>query len=150
MTMVLYFWHDFNQRGTTFMYLKNTPLLFITICQTFGRHRTPLAHPSLLTFRMDRPIARISSSVVPGPSQWFFHFGEEVVITWTQEKTITLGGTEPHHSSWQCKESHHWCHGPLAPLAMGDSGTSTVLTRYESMRFFNDCNTSFTPNVTRK
>ena len=23
------------------------------------------------------------SCVVPGPSQWFFHFGEEIVITWT-------------------------------------------------------------------
>ena len=46
-----------------------------------------------------------------------------------------LGGREPHHSSWQCKESHRCsCLGHRAPLAMGDSGTSTVLTRYESMR----------------
>ena len=48
-------------------------------------------------------------------------------------KTMTHGDTEPHHSSWQCKESHCCCHGPLVPLAMGDSGTSTTLTRYESM-----------------
>ena len=73
------------------------------------------------------------SCVVPGPLQWFFHFGKEIVIAWTQEKT-TIGGTEPHHSSWQCKESHHCCHGPLAPLAMGDSGTPTLLTRYGSLR----------------
>ena len=46
-------------------------------------------------------------------SQWFFHFGEEIVITWTQEKMTTLGGTEPHHSSWQCKESHSCCHDHL-------------------------------------
>ena len=26
-----------------------------------------------------------------------------------QEKTTTLGGTEFHHSSWQCKESHRYC-----------------------------------------
>ena len=70
------------------------------------------------------------SCVGPSPSQWFFHFGEEIVIAWT----TTLGGTESHHSSWQCQESHCCCHGPLAPLAMGDSGTSTVLTRYDSMR----------------
>ena len=69
------------------------------------------------------------SCVAPGPSQWVFHFGEEIVIARTQEKTTTLGGTEPHHSSWQCKKSHRCCYGPLAPLAMGDSGTSTVLTR---------------------
>ena len=73
------------------------------------------------------------SCVVPHPSLWFFHFGEEIVIAWTQEKTTTPGGTEPHYSSRQWKESHHCCHGPLAPLAMGESGTSSVLTRYESM-----------------
>ena len=51
-----------------------------------------------------------------------------------QEKT-TLGGTEHYHSSWQCKESHRCCcYRPLAALAMGDSGKSTVLNRYESMR----------------
>ena len=102
----------------------------------FGRHRTPSVRPSLLMFHIERPLAWISSSVVlyHAPSQWFFHFGEEIVKAWTQKKTTTLGGTEPHHSSWQCKESHCCCHEPLAPLAMGDSGTSTVLTRYESMR----------------
>ena len=52
----------------------------------------------------------------------------------TQEKTTTLGGTEPHHSSWQCKESHSCCHGSLAPLEMADSGVSSILTQYESMR----------------
>ena len=74
------------------------------------------------------------SCVVLGPSQWFFHFDGEIVIARTQEKTTRLGGTVPHHSSWQCKESHRWCHGPPAPLAMRDTGTSTVLTGYESMR----------------
>ena len=34
----------------------------------------------------------------------------------------------------KAKDSHRCCsHGPLATLAMGDSGTSTVLTRYECM-----------------
>ena len=32
----------------------------------------------------------------PGPSLWFFNFGEEIVIAWTQEKTTTLGCTKPH------------------------------------------------------
>ena len=52
-----------------------------------------------------------------------------------QEKTTTLGGNELHHSSWQFKESRRcFCHGPLAPISMGDSGTSTILTRYDSMQ----------------
>ena len=58
----------------------------------------------------------------------------EDIVTWTQEKTMTLGGTEPLHSSGQRKESHRYCHGLLMPLAMEDSGTSTVLTLYESLR----------------
>ena len=37
--------------------------------------------------------------------------------------------------AWQCKESHRCCcHGPLEPLAMKSCGTSTVKTRYKSMR----------------
>ena len=52
-----------------------------------------------------------------------------------QEKTTTLGGTEPHHYSWKCKVSHRFCcHGHLAPPTMEDPGTSTLLTQYESMR----------------
>ena len=38
--------------------------LFIIFYQMFGRHRTPSACPSLLMFRIDRPISRISSSLV--------------------------------------------------------------------------------------
>ena len=36
----------------------------MTFSQMFGRHRTPSAHPSLLMFPIDRPIARISSNLV--------------------------------------------------------------------------------------
>ena len=38
--------------------------LFIIFCQIFGRRRTPSARPSLLMFRINRPISRISSSLV--------------------------------------------------------------------------------------
>ena len=37
----------------------------------------------------------------------------------------------PHHSSWQYKESHSCCcDGPLAPLDMGDSATYTAPIRW--------------------
>ena len=109
--------------------------LLITFHQMFGRHTISESTFDDVPFWPHYSTDKFISCVVPGPSQWFFQFGEEIVITWTQEKTTTLGGTEPHHSSWQCKESHRGCcHGPLAPLAMGDSGTSTLLTRFESMR----------------
>ena len=77
----------------------------------FGRRRVLSARPSLSMFRIGRPIAWISSSLVD-LSQWLFHFGEVIGIVWTQEKTTTLDGT----------------------VEMGDSGTSRVLIRYESMR----------------
>ena len=38
--------------------------LFITFCQMFERHRTPSACKFLLMFSIDRPIARISSSLL--------------------------------------------------------------------------------------
>ena len=38
--------------------------LFITFCQMFERHRTPLASPSLSMLRIDRPISRKSLSLV--------------------------------------------------------------------------------------
>ena len=56
--------------------------LFITFFQMFARFRTPWARPSLLMFCTDRTDNFISC-VVPGPSKWFFHFGEEIVIVWT-------------------------------------------------------------------
>ena len=56
-------------------------------------------------------------------------------LKWFQGLRETLDGTDFRHSSWQCKESYRcYCHGPLAPLAMRDSGASTVLTRYEFTR----------------
>ena len=56
------------------------------------------------------------------------------------EKMTTFGSTEPHHSSWQCKESRCCCcHGPLVLLAMRDSRTSTLLTQYESLRLRSLC-----------
>ena len=59
--------------------------LCITFCQMFRRRRTPSARPSLLMFRMDRPIARIISSLVlcRVPRSFFFFFCEEIVISWT-------------------------------------------------------------------
>ena len=86
------------------------------ICQTFHA-----------LYRKRRWWPKMLKSVVKPSS----NFSEEIVIDWTHEKTTTLGGTEPIHSSWQCKESHRCCYGPLVPLAMGDCGTSTVglLTR---------------------
>ena len=73
-------------------------------------------------------------SYVSGPSQWFFHFGEEIVIAWTREKKrqhFVVQNPIILHDNARSHTAAAGCHGTLAPLAMGDSETSTVLTRYE-------------------
>ena len=75
MATLRYFWHGFIQGYNIYVpYLSN-------FCQMFGRRRTPSVRPSLYwpPYSTDKFI----SCVVPGPSQWFFHFGEEIIITWT-------------------------------------------------------------------
>ena len=101
----------------------------------FGMRRMPLAHPSLLNLHIGRPIIRISLSLVlyRVPRSCSFTLAKRSYRMDSGENDVTWC-TEPHHSSWQCKESYRCCcHGPPAPLAMGDSGTSTILPRYESM-----------------
>ena len=50
----------------------------------FGRRRTPSPRPSSMMFSIDRPIAqKFIFCVVPGTSQCFPHFGEEILIAWT-------------------------------------------------------------------
>ena len=51
-----------------------------------------------------------------------------------QEKTTTLGGTEPIILHDNSRSYTAAVIGPLALLAMGDSGTSIVLTRLRSLR----------------
>ena len=55
-----------------------------------------LCHKSSLNSPGEPPMISFS---VQSPSQWSFHFGEEIIIAWTQEKSTTLGGIETHHSS---------------------------------------------------
>ena len=61
MEKIRYFSYGFIQHLCTFNIVT---LLFITFCKISGRRSTPSARPSLLMFRIDRPIARISSSLV--------------------------------------------------------------------------------------
>ena len=114
MATVRYFWHDFIHRVTTFMYLQYRRLLIYHLLPNVWKASYTISAsifvdvPYWLHYNTNKFI----SCLVPGPSQWFFHLGEEIIITWTQEKT--LGGTELHHSSWQCKESHCCCNEPHA------------------------------------
>ena len=84
--------------------------------------------------------APLCTSKAVGKRCLLLHISAAPPSSSAQEKTTTLVNTEPYHSSWQYKESNRYCcHGPLEPLAMGDSGTSTVLARYESMRLRSLC-----------
>ena len=58
--------------------------LFISFCKMFGRRSYTISAsifvdvPYWPTYSTDKFI----SCTVPGPLQWFFHFGEEIVIPW--------------------------------------------------------------------
>ena len=61
--------------------------------------------------------ASCSTSKADGKCSQLLHVPAAPSSSSAQEKTSTLGDTEPNHSIWQCKESHRCCcHEPLAPL----------------------------------
>ena len=77
METVRYFWHCFIHRGTTYTYLQYSRLpLFNTFCQMFGKRQ----HFCWCSVWAPYSTHKFISCVVPGLSQWFFHFGEEIVI----------------------------------------------------------------------
>ena len=72
----------------------------------FGWHLTTLVRPSLLMFHIIRAIARINSWLVfyRVPRSGSLTLAKNIVFAWTQEKTTTLGGTEPiilHDNAWE-------------------------------------------------
>ena len=86
MATVWYCWQGFIHRGTTFMYLQYShPLIY---------HLLPNVWKALYTISVsifvDVPYCLLYSTdkfitcVVLDPSQWFFHFVKEIIITWTK------------------------------------------------------------------
>ena len=85
METVRYFSHGFIHSGTTFVCLQySRPLIYHLLTNVWKASYTIRASifvdvPYWPPYSTDKFI----SCVVPGPSQWFFHFGEEIVIAWT-------------------------------------------------------------------
>ena len=85
MATVLCFWRGFIHRGTKFMYLRySRPLIhhpLPNVCKTSYTISASIFVdvPYWPLYSMDKFI----TCVLPAPSQWFFHFGEEIVIAWT-------------------------------------------------------------------
>ena len=110
-----YFWHGFIHRDTTFMYLQySRPLIYHLLPNVWKVWYTIIASifvhvPYWPPYNTDKFI----SCVVPGPSQWFFHFGEDTVISWTHrvstvdvpESSFASGARGP----WERCDSLH-CH----------------------------------------
>ena len=78
---VRYFWHSSIHRGTTFMYLQYSrlPLIYHLLPNVWKASYTISTSifvdvPYWPAYITDKFI----SCVVPGLSQWFFHFGEEM------------------------------------------------------------------------
>ena len=85
MATVWYFWHDFIHRCTTFMYLQyGRPLIYHLLSNVWKASYTISA-----SIFVDVPYWPLYSTgkficcVVSHPSQWYFHFCEEIVMVWT-------------------------------------------------------------------
>ena len=116
MATVQYLWYC---RGTTFMYLQySRPPSFITFANVWKASYTISASifvdvpywPPCSTYKF-------ISCVVPGPSQWFYHFRKEIVITWTHigwvrwvfQNTIILHDNARCHTAAAVTELlHRW------------------------------------------
>ena len=108
MATVRYFWNGFIHRGTTFMYLQYShPLIYHLLPNVCKMSYTISASifvdvPYWPPYRMDKFI----SCVVPRPSQWYFHFGKEIVIIrthigwvqWMFQNLPLPAGQEVHDS----------------------------------------------------
>ena len=85
MATVRYFWHGLIHRGTAFICLRNSLspyLLPFTKCLESVVHHQRVHFVDLL-YWPPCITDKFISCVVASPSQWFFHFGEEIVIAWT-------------------------------------------------------------------
>jgi hypothetical protein len=70
-------------------------------------------------------------------SQWFFHFGEEIItarthIGWVERMFPYLPLPATYCRSPYC---WHWKGSP-SPLAMGDTRISAIISRYQSVRLW--------------
>ena len=98
MATVWYFWHGFIHRGTTFSFHIVATLIYHLLSNVWKASYTISASvvvgvqywPAYSTYKF-------ISCVVPDPSQWFFHFGEEIVIAsayigwvWWMFQNLTL------------------------------------------------------------
>ena len=86
MTTVRYFWHGFIHTGTTFMYLQYSlrPLIYNRLPNVWKASYTISASVFVdVPYWPPSSTDKFISCVVPGLSQWFLYFGEEIVIAWT-------------------------------------------------------------------
>ncbi|KAJ4440247.1 hypothetical protein ANN_08386 [Periplaneta americana] len=79
---------------------------------------------------------KVLSGIVPGTSQWFFHFGEEIVVAWTHIGSFlrVKGGrkvvpTTPPHSSAEVKKA---CGSTSMPPSAFMACEGTTFTFYNS------------------
>ena len=88
-------------RGTTFMYLQCSRHLIYHLLPNVWKASYTISASIFVDVPYWPPYStdKFISCVIPGPSHSFFHFGEEILISWPQEKIMTFGGTESHSRS---------------------------------------------------
>ena len=84
-TRVRYFSHGFIHRDITFMCLQYSRLLIYHLMPNVWKASYTINAYIFVDVLHWPPynMHKFISCVVPGPSQWFFHFGQEIAIAWT-------------------------------------------------------------------
>ena len=83
MATVRHFWHGFIHRSKTFMYPQYSRPLIYHLLPNVWKVSYTISASIFVPYWPPYSTDKFISCVVLGPSQWFFHFGEEIVIAWT-------------------------------------------------------------------
>ena len=84
MATVRYFWHDFMHEDT-FMCRQHSRPPYLSLLPSVWKESFTISASIFVIVPYWPPYStdKFISCFVPGPSQWFFHFGEEIVTVWT-------------------------------------------------------------------
>ena len=114
MVTVWYFWHGFIHRDTAFMYLQYILLPYYYLSHVIKCLESVIYHQRVHLCDVTNWPSYSIFCVVPGPSQRFFLFGEEIIIAWTHRMSAENVPESPIYGygrvTWQQRCEFLHCH----------------------------------------
>ena len=96
----LIFLRSFIHSGKTFIYFKNSRSLNYHFFLNVWKASYTISASIIVDVPYQPPYStdKFISCVLPGPSKWFFHFGEEILIVWAN--TVDIRETPISSRAW--------------------------------------------------